>query len=501
MTAATGHGAPSRAGPHLHLSPPAPFVFQPNRDSMTDTAATLAPSATLPRSSLDLIGATPLVEVTHFDTGPCRLFLKLESQNPGGSIKDRVARSMIDAAEKEGLIKPGSTLVEATAGNTGLALTLVGAQRGYKVVLVVPDKMSQEKIFALKALGARVVMTRSDVGVGHPEYYQDMAQRLASEIPGAWYVNQFGNPNNPKAHETGTGPELWSQLKGRIDAVVCGVGSGGTLTGLTRFFRQKSPRVKMVLADPAGSVLADYVAHGYIKEAGSWLVEGIGEDFIPPICDLTGVREAYTVPDAESFAAARELLRKEGIMGGSSTGTLLAAALRYCRTRTKPEHVVTFVCDHGNRYLSKMYNDFWMSDQGFLPKEVRGDLRDIIGRRADEGAVVTVAPTDTVLTAYGRFKLYDVSQLPVTNDEGRIVGLIDESDLLLAITKDEANFRQPVKKFMTSRLTTLPPTAPISDLLPLFDQGLVPIVVDGDRFLGLVTRIDLLNHLRRKLKS
>lgn len=462
---------------------------------MTETAL-----ASPPRSSLDLIGATPLVEVTHFDTGPCRLFLKLESQNPGGSIKDRVARTMVAAAERDGLLKPGGTLVEATAGNTGLALTLVAAQRGYKVILVVPDKMSQEKIFAIKALGARVIMTRSDVGKGHPEYYQDMAERLAKEIPGAWYANQFSNPANPLAHETGTGPEIWAQLKGRVDAVVCGVGSGGTLTGLTRFFRQKSPRVKMILADPAGSVLADYVAHGYIKEAGSWLVEGIGEDFVPPICDLSGVREAYTVPDSESFAAARELLKKEGIMAGSSSGTLLAAALRYCRTRTRPEHVVSLVCDHGNRYLSKMYNDYWMSDQGFLPREVRGDLGDLIARRAEEDGLITVAPEDALLTAHGRFKLYDVSQLPVINGDGKIVGIIDESDVLLAVAKDQANFRLPVKKFMTTRLTTLSPSAPISDLLPLFDQGLVPIVMDGDQFLGLVTRIDLLNHLRRKLK-
>jgi cystathionine beta-synthase len=367
------------------------------------------------------------------------------------------------------------------------------------VRLVVPDKMSQEKVFAMKAYGAKVVMTRSDVGRGHSEYYQDLAERIAREIPGGYYVNQFGNPANPLAHESSTAPEIWRQMGGRLDAVVCGVGSGGTLTGLTRFFRRTAPNVGMVLADPQGSVLADYVKHGTLKEAGSWLVEGIGEDFIPPICDLSGVGEAYTIDDAESFGAARELLRAEGIMGGSSSGTLLAAALRYCRSRDTEERVVSFVCDHGNRYLSKVYNDYWMMDAGLLARETFGDLRDLIGRRHAEGAVISVAAQDTLLVAYGRFKLYDVSQLPVLQD-GRIVGIIDESDVLVAVTEDEARFRAPVAEVMSTRLVTVTPSTPMSELLPILQDGMVPIVCEGERFLGLITRIDLLNHLRRTLR-
>ncbi|MGH8570936.1 MAG: PLP-dependent cysteine synthase family protein, partial [Gammaproteobacteria bacterium] len=242
---------------------------------------------------IELIGNTPLVEITRLDTAPCRLFVKLESQNPGGSIKDRIARSMIEAAEQEGKIGSGGLLIEATAGNTGLALALIAARKGYRLLLVIPDKMSQEKIFHLKALGAEVVMTRSDVGRGHPEYYQDIAERLAGSRAGAFYVNQFSNPANPKGHEEGTGPEIWSQMGESLDAVVCGVGTGGTLTGLSRYFARVAPEVKMVLADPEGSVLAPYVKTGTLGEAGSWMVEGIGEDFVPPICDLSRVREAY----------------------------------------------------------------------------------------------------------------------------------------------------------------------------------------------------------------
>jgi len=447
---------------------------------------------------LSLIGNTPLVEVTRFDTGPCKLFLKLESQNPGGSIKDRIGLSMIEAAERDGKLKPGGTIVEATAGNTGLGLALVAARKGYRLVLVIPDKMSQEKVFHLKAFGAEVVMTRSDVGKGHADYYQDRAEKIGKETPGALYVNQFGNPANPHAHETTTGPEIWAQMNHHLDAVVCGVGSGGTITGLTRFFRKAAPSVAMVLADPAGSILADYLKTGKIGEAGSWLVEGIGEDFIPPVSDLSGVKEAFSITDAESFSVARELLAKESIFAGSSTGTLLAAALKYCRSRTKPERVVTFVCDSGNKYLSKMFNDYWLADQGFRERARHGDLRDLIGRPVEERATVSVEPEDTLLTAYGRFKLHDVSQLPVLEGEG-IVGLIDEYDVLMAVTRGSSTFRDPVRKHMSTRLETLAPSASLDEVLRILDHGHVPIVAEGRRFHGLITRIDLLNSLRRKL--
>ncbi len=450
------------------------------------------------RNVLETIGKTPLVQVSRLDTGPCRLFLKLENQNPGGSIKDRIALSMIEAAERDGSLKPGGTLIEATAGNTGLGLALVASQKGYPLILVIPDKMAQEKIFHLRALGAEVRMTRSDVGKGHPDYYQDMAERLARETPGAIYVNQFANPANPLAHETGTGPEIWEQMDHNVDAVVVGVGSGGTLSGIGRFMRRVAPKAKIVLADPTGSVLTPLVKTGKMIEAGSWLVEGIGEDFVPPNCDLSLVAEAYTITDAESFATARELLRKEAILAGSSSGTLIAAALKYCRTRTTAQRVVTFVCDSGNKYLSKMFNDYWMLDQGFLAREHRGDLRDLIARRHADRATITVAPTDSLLIAYQRMKLYEISQLPVL-EGGKVAGIIDESDLLLAVYGHPERFRDPVSFAMTTKVETVQASDSLMRLTDVFAQHQSALVMDGAEFLGLVTRIDLLNHLRRSI--
>ncbi len=439
-----------------------------------------------------------MVEAKALETGCCRLFLKLENQNPAGSIKDRIGLSMIEAAEREGKIRPGGTLIEATAGNTGLGLALVASQKGYRLLLVIPDKMSQEKIFHLRAMGTEVVLTRSDVTKGHPEYYQDLAQRIARETPDAYFVNQFANPANPRAHEETTGPEIWRQMDGQVDAVVCGVGTGGTITGLSRFFARVAPATQMVLADPVGSVLADYVHSGKLAaEVGSWLVEGIGEDFVPPICDLSRVAKAYTIPDAEAFRTCRELLQREGILAGTSSGTLAAAALRYCREQTEPKRVVTFVCDSGNKYLSKVYNDFWMLDQGFLERERHGDLRDLIARRHREHAVITVDAAELVHSAYQRMKLYDVSQLPVMRD-GRIVGIVDEEDILLEVFDNPAHFDEPVTEAMSSQLVTVPPDATLERLMEIFDRGMVAIVMDGAEFLGLITRTDLLNWLRRR---
>jgi cystathionine beta-synthase len=309
---------------------------------------------------LELIGNTPVLELTHTDTGVSHLFLKLENQNPGGSIKDRVGLNMIEQAEKQGLIKKGDLIVEATAGNTGLGLALASRMKGYHLLLVIPDKMSVEKINHLKALGVEIVITRSDVGKGHPEYYQDMALRLAKER-GGYYINQFENPANPLTHYLSTGPEIFRQLDGKVDAVVVGVGSSGTLSGLTRYFKEVSPNTEFVLADPKGSVLADYVnLHRLNETSGSWKVEGIGEDYIPALADFDLVKKAYEVSDAESFDAARQLLLNEGILAGSSTGTLLSAAIRYCREQTTPKRVVTLACDSGNKYLSKMFNDEWL---------------------------------------------------------------------------------------------------------------------------------------------
>ncbi|MFI4986570.1 MAG: pyridoxal-phosphate dependent enzyme [Alphaproteobacteria bacterium] len=449
---------------------------------------------------LEMIGNTPLVELTHLDTGPCRLFLKLESQNPGGSIKDRIGHSMIEAAERDGLLQPGGVIIEATAGNTGLGLALVAVQKGYRLLLVIPDKMSQEKIFHLRALGVEVILTRSDVGKGHPDYYQDVAARLARETPGSFFVNQFANPSNPRAHEETTGPEIWEQMEGSIDAIVCGVGSGGTMAGLSHYFARVAPAVEMILADPEGSIIAEYVRSGQVaREVGSWLVEGIGEDFVPAVADLSHVKRAYTIPDREAFLVCREVLRREGILAGTSSGTLIAAALRYCREQEAPRRVVSFVCDSGNKYLSKVYNDYWMLDQGFLERPQHHDLTDLILRQHRQHATVTVAPDDTLTAALSRMKLYDVSQLPVMTDD-HIVGIVDEEDILIRVFDHEERFRDPVASAMTRKLEIVAPTAPLSAVLDVLRKGHVVIVSEGEQFLGLITRIDLLNYLRRRMK-
>ncbi len=447
-------------------------------------------------SVLEMIGNTPMYKVRHLETGLCELYLKLELANPAGSVKDRIGLSMIEEAELRGDIKPGDTLVEATAGNTGLGLALVAAQKGYQLVLVIPDKMSQEKVFNCRAMGAEVILTRSDVAKGHPEYYQDLAQSIA-EDRGAYYVNQFGNPDNPKAHYTTTAPEIFEQMNGNLDAIVVGVGSSGTITGLTQYFQEHAPDVEIVLADPQGSVLSEYVRTGNLEEKGSWLVEGIGEDFIPEICDLSAVKTAYSIPDAESFRVGRELLAKEGLQAGSSTGTLLAAALRYCREQKTPKRVVTFACDTGNRYISKMFNDYWLFDQGFGEREYFKDLRDLIGRPHEEHATVMVGPTDTLATAHNRMRNYGISQLPLL-DGDNYLGVVTEADVVREVQSQPDGFMARAESAVNTQFPAVDMKEPLEKLMSRLEIETAVAILDKGRFLGLITRSDILNYLRKQ---
>lgn len=478
----------------LGRAPSFPASFEEAPMTLSDSPVLSRPSGSL----LTLIGATPMVEVTRIDTGPCRLFLKLESQNPGGSIKDRIAVEMIQAAEQEGWLKDGGTIVEATAGNTGLALALVGQQKGYKVLLVIPDKMSKEKIQHLRAMGADVRLTRSDVPHGHPEYYTDMAERLAQQIPGGYYVNQFANDANSAAHVKTTGPEIWEQTGGRIDAFVAGIGSGGTITGVARYLKSQGSDAEIILADPVGSTLAGIVNDGVPGPEGSYTVEGIGQNFVPDTADMSLIDRAYSIPDTEAIATARELLLKEGILAGSSSGTLIASALRWCREQTEPKTCVTLVCDTGAKYLSKVYNDAWLADQGLSAREIHGDLSDLITRKYAKGEVVSAGSGDTLDTAFKRMRGADVSQLPII-DDGRLVGIIDESDIVNVMNTDEitreARFKKPVGRVMTRDLDTLQVSEPLDALIPIFDRDRVALVLDGETFVGLITRTDLINHL------
>lgn len=475
----------SKAG-HQAAAPPAERTIQPGP---------------VYANILEMIGNTPMLELKQLDTGTCRLFVKMESMNPGNSIKDRIAVYMVEEAERQGAIKPGGRIVEATAGNTGIALALVAGQKGYHVTVVMPDKMSSEKISHLKAMGAEVVLTRSDVGKGHPEYYQDMAERLAEQTPNSVYVNQFFNPANVKAHYETTGPEIWQQMQGQMDAFVAGVGSGGTISGAGKFFREQNPDIELILADPEGSILAPKVNEGKDVEPGSWLIEGIGEDFVPPICDLDLFDRAYVISDQDSFHTCRELLRTEGVLAGSSVGTLLTAALRYCREQTEPKRVVTLICDHGAKYLSKMYNDYWMIDQGFIERESFGDLRDLIARRHTDREDYTLKPSTPLTQAIKMMQMYSISQMAVIDEDDQVVGIIDESDVLLSLLRKDVDSNRPVSDFMMNKLETVSPTDTINEILPLLRSDRVAIVVDDTdgTFYGLITKFDLINYLRAQL--
>ena len=456
---------------------------------------------TIHTSLLSMIGNTPMLKLTAFDTGPCELFVKLESQNPGGSIKDRVGLAIIEEAEKSGELKAGGTIIEATAGNTGIGLALVAAIKGYKIILVIPDKMSREKILHLEGLGAEIVLTRSDVPEGHPEYYQDLARTIVAKTPGSFLANQFSNPANPMIHRTTTGPEIWDQMDGNIDAMVAGVGSGGTITGLAEFFKEKNPDIQMVVADPEGSIVADAVIKGsFSYEGGSWLVEGVGEDFIPDNLNVDLLDDAEVVTDKEAFQTLQVLIREEGVLGGSSTGTLVAGAVKWCQKQTSPKRVVTFICDTGNKYLSKAFNKSWLHDNDLLEVQTAGDVTDLINRRADQGDMISVSVSDTLLTAYKRMRASDISQIPVLDGE-QLVGVLDEEDLLFNVSKSEKAFTQLVTEFMVTDLDVLPVGASEEDLLKTLTQGKVAIIYDGDTFVGFITKVDLINHYRTKISK
>ncbi|MFU8828487.1 MAG: pyridoxal-phosphate dependent enzyme [Phycisphaerales bacterium] len=497
-------------------------MTQASSTPASGVARSLAP---VYHSALEMIGNTPMLELTRLESGPCRLFGKLEMMNPAGSIKDRIGLSMIEAAEREGRLDPNAdpkpTIIEGTAGNTGLGLALVAGQRGYRMLVVVPDKMSEGKIQHLRAMGAEVVLARSDVQKGHPEYYQDVAARLAQKTPNSIYINQFSNPDNTAAHYDQTGPEIHRQLEafGGVDVFIAGIGSGGTISGVGRYLKEQNPNCRIVLADPVGSILEPLVNRGEKVKPGSWLVEGMGEDFIPDICDLSFVDEAIAVTDAESFHAARDLLDREGLLAGSSTGCLIAAAKKFCAKQTKPLNVVTLICDQGAKYLGKMFNDYWMIDNGFIEREKSGDLRDLIARRHASREDYVAKPTDPLSQVIKVMELHNVSQLAVVEtvhltstgrDHDKVVGIIDESDILMAVVQGESALSRPVSDFMTTRIETISPRAKVEDLIPIFRADRVAIVVDDHaptgagtdfrEYLGLITKIDLINYLRRQLK-
>jgi cystathionine beta-synthase len=446
-------------------------------------------------SILQSIGWTPLVKLKRIAQDvPPTVAVKVEALNPGGSVKDRVGLAMVQEAEQRGWLRPGGTIIEATAGNTGVGLAMVAAVRNYRCIFVLPDKMASEKIALLKAYGAEVVITPTNVPPDSPDSYNGVADRLTREIPGAWRPNQFANMANPEIHYRTTGPEIWEQTEGRVTAFVAGVGTGGTISGVGRYLKERNPEVKIIGADPEGSVLSG----GSPK---AWKVEGIGEDFVPKTFSGHVVDEWLRVSDAESFHWARQLSRREGILSGGSSGTSLAAALRYARRLTKNDLVVAIVCDTGRNYLSKFFDDAWLSANNLLPDEKPahsvGDLIQTRGPRK----LVTIAPEATVAQAIDLMQSANISQLPVLQ-EGKPVGAIQEVTLARVLHDFGDPAKVSVGEVMARPLPTLDVSVHLDEAYRLLLSGNTGVLAtENGKVVDIVTRIDLVQYWRAARKE
>lgn len=454
-------------------------------------------------SITDTIGGTPLIRLNSVAKDhSCLILAKVEFFNPGGSLKDRIGPAIIEDAERSGQLKSGGTIVEATSGNTGVGLAIAAATKGYRCIFVIPDKMSQEKILLLRAFGARVVVTPTAVEPEDPRSYYSVAQRLVDETPNAFLANQYHNPVNPQSHYDITGPEIWQQTDGRITHFVTGIGTGGTITGVGHYLKEKKPDIKIIGIDPIGSILYDLQQGRENPKADSYKVEGIGEDFLPTTTDLSVIDSIVQVSDRDSFLMTRRLVREEGIFCGGSSGSAVWGALKYAEENqlTEDDIVVVIIPDSGSRYLSKVFDDDWMRENGFLDR-AKLDVRawDVHAAKSDTGLLLA-KPSDLMNDVVALFKAYNISQVPVVDENGHLRGMVTEVSLLdhMLNLDHEHKADETIESIIDPDVTVVQPNTPLNILMNIFSESSVVIIQENSHVQGILTKIDILDFLSKE---
>jgi cystathionine beta-synthase len=445
------------------------------------------------------VGNTPIIRLNKVTEGLApgvEVYVKCEYLNPGGSHKDRLAWNLLRRAEEAGL-KPGGTIVEATSGNTGASLALLAAVRGYKCIFVMPDKMSQEKVSNLRAFGAKVVMCPTAVDADDPRSYYKVSRRIADEIPNSFYANQYHNPANPESHYLWTGPEIWKQTNGDFEVFVAGLGTGGTVSGTGRYLKEKKPGMQIVGVDPVGSLYYDFVKTGRITKPFSYKVEGIGEDFFPTTMNLKILDDIVRVDDRECFLMTRDMTRKEGLFVGGSGGAAVAGAIKWAQNKKGPLRILVFLCDGGQKYVSKIFNDDWMRENGFLDEEPGlGTVADILHLRGKR-KIVTTMPSAKVRDVIATLKQLGISQLPVV-DRGKLRGVVGEVDLLRHLVSGQKKLDSSIAGLIESDYATVTPDTKIELLQGVLADARAAIVMEGETVVGIVTKIDMIEYIAKK---